>query len=184
MSEVQRAVNAANRIVYDRATMQGVTISTTLAALYTDGVQAVVFWVGDSRDLSFRDGALEQLTRDHTQVRHLLDTRQITGEEARNHPMGHVITRAIGVDPIVRIDMRAIDVEPDDIFPSVQRRPDGLRRGSDIVAALHRRGACAPAQLLDLCLERGAPDNVSIISVICDEVTAVEDAPVPAWDRS
>ncbi|MFO1235961.1 MAG: protein phosphatase 2C domain-containing protein [Alphaproteobacteria bacterium] len=182
VSEVQRAVNAANRIVYDRATMQGVTIGTTLAALYTDGVQAVVFWVGDSRVYRFRDGALEQLTRDHTQVRHLLDTRQITGEEARNHPMGHVLTRAIGVDPIVRIDMRAIDVEPDDIFLLCSDGLTACAEEGDIVAALRDAGGLrACTQLLDLCLERGAPDNVSIISVICDEVTAVEDAPVPAW---
>mgnify|MGYP000908304123 FL=1 len=174
VSEVQRAVNAANRIVYDRATMQGVTIGTTLAALYTDGVQAVVFWVGDSRVYRFRDGALEQLTRDHTQVRHLLDTRQITGEEARNHPMGHVLTRAIGVDPIVRIDMRAIDVEPDDIFLLCSDGLTACAEEGDIVAALRDAGGLrACTQLLDLCLERGAPDNVSIISVICDEVTAV-----------
>ncbi len=112
----------------------------------------------------------------------LLDTRQITGEEARNHPMGHVLTRAIGVDPIVRIDMRAIDVEPDDIFLLCSDGLTACAEEGDIVAALRDAGGLrACTQLLDLCLERGAPDNVSIISVICDEVTAVEDAPVPAW---
>ncbi|MBL9009714.1 MAG: serine/threonine-protein phosphatase [Alphaproteobacteria bacterium] len=182
VSEVQRAVNAANRIVYDRARMQGVTIGTTLAALYTDGAQAVCFWVGDSRVYRFRDGVLEQLTRDHTQVRHLLDTRQISGEEAKNHPMGHVLTRAIGVDEVVRLDMRAVDVEPDDIFLICSDGLTACAEEFDIVAALREAGGLrACTRLLDLCLERGAPDNVSIISVICDEVTAVEDVPAVAW---
>jgi serine/threonine-protein phosphatase Stp1 len=176
VSEVQRAINAANRLVYQRATMEGATIGSTVAALYAHGSQAMCFWVGDSRVYRFRDDRLEQLTRDHTQVRHLLDTHQITGDEAKHHPMGHVLTRAVGVDAHVRIEVKPVDLAPDDIILICSDGLTACADEGDIAAALREQGGLkACAKLVELCLERGAPDNVSIVTVICDEVTAVEE---------
>lgn len=175
VSQIHRAIVAANSLVYQRSSVEGATIGTTVAALYADGAQAVCFWIGDSRVYLFRDNELQQLTRDHTQVRHLLDTSQITLDEAKHHPMGHVLTRAIGVEPRVRIDLKAVDLLPDDI---VLLCSDGLTACADeddIAAALREAGGLkACSRLLELCLQRGAPDNVTIVTVICDEVTAVE----------
>ena len=108
--------------------------------------------------------------------------QRITEAEAEHHPMGHVLTRAVGVDASVRIDVRQVDIAPEDIFLICS---DGLTACAneaeirDVVSEYGASRACA--RLVEICLDRGAPDNVSIISVICDEVTAVEDAPVPAW---
>jgi len=175
VAEIQRAIMSANRQVFDRARNEGATIGTTVAALYASGMRASCLWVGDSRVYRFRAGQIEQITRDHTQVRHLLETKQITEEQAENHPMGHVLTRAVGVDPSVRIDVRNMEIAPEDIFLICS---DGLtacvNEGEirDNIAEYGPVRACS--RLVEICLERGAPDNVSIVTVMCDEVTALE----------
>ena len=175
VAEINRAITSANRQVFDRARHEGATIGTTVAVLYATGQRACCLWVGDSRIYRYRDGVLEQLTRDHTQVRHLLETNQITEAEAEHHPMGHVLTRAVGVDASVRIDVRQVDIAPEDIFLICS---DGLTACAneaeirDVVSEYGASRACA--RLVEICLDRGAPDNVSIITVACDEVTAVE----------
>ena len=175
VSQIHHAIIAANSMVYQRATVEGATIGTTVAALYANGNQAVCFWIGDSRVYLFRDNGLLQLTRDHTQVRYLLDTSQITLEESKHHPMGHVLTRAVGVDPRVRLDLKSVDLAPDDIILICSDGLTACASDEDIMIALRDYGGLrACSRLIELCLDRGAPDNVSIITVICDEVTAVE----------
>ncbi len=175
VAEIQRAIMSANRQVFDRARNEGATIGTTVVALYASGGRASCLWVGDSRIYRFRAGHIEQITRDHTQVRHLLETRQITEAEAENHPMGHVLTRAVGVDPSVRIDVRSLEIASDDIFLLCSDGLTACASEDDIRNAIAELGPVrACARLVELCLERGAPDNVSIIIVACDEVTALE----------
>lgn len=175
VAEINRAITSANRQVYDRARHEGATIGTTVAALYANGSRACALWVGDSRIYRFRDGQIEQITRDHTQVRHLLETNQITEDEARHHPMGHVLTRAVGVDPTVRIDARHIDTEPDDVFLICSDGLTACANEVEIRDAIAEYGAArACSRLVEVCLDRGAPDNVSIVTVMVDEVTAVE----------
>lgn len=181
IAAVERAIAAANGLVFARAKAEQATIGTTLAALYVNGAEGVCLWSGDSRVYRFRDGELGLLTRDHTQVRHLIDTRQITEAEARNHPMGHVLTRAIGVDALPRVEQRRIDVQPDDIFLLCSDGLTTCATDDEIAAAIRQVGpAKACGDLVQLCLRRGAPDNVSIIVVICDEVTAVSHEGVGA----
>lgn len=175
VAEIQRAITSANRQVFDRARHEGATIGTTVAALYASGGRACCLWVGDSRIYRFQAGALEQITRDHTQVRHLLETRQITEEEAENHPMGHVLTRAVGVDPSVRIDVRSMEIQADDIFLICSDGLTACASAAEIRDTIAESGPLrACARLVELCLGRGAPDNVSIVTVACDEVTALE----------
>jgi serine/threonine protein phosphatase PrpC len=176
---IQTAITAANSTVYARSHAENATIGTTVAALYINAGQAICFWVGDSRIYRFRDNTLQQLTRDHTQVRHLIDTRQITQDEAKNHPMGHVLTRAVGVDALPRIEQKAIDVAPDDMFLLCSDGLTACASDEEIANALRELGgARACTDLIQLCLDRGAPDNVTIIVVVCDEVTAIEEVTV------
>jgi serine/threonine protein phosphatase PrpC len=178
---IQTAITAANSTVYARSHAENATIGTTVAALYINAGQAVCFWVGDSRIYRYREGQLQQLTRDHTQVRHLIDTRQITQDEARNHPMGHVLTRAVGVDALPRIEQKGFDAAPDDIFLLCSDGLTACASDAEIAEALRDLGGTrACGELLKLCLDRGAPDNVTIIAVVCDEVTAIEEVTIGA----
>lgn len=141
---------------------------TTVAALLIQGTEGAVTWAGDSRVYRFRQGELEQLTRDHSQVQELVDQGLVSASEAEDHPMAHVITRAIGFDDPARLETRRLAIRAGDRFLLCS---DGLNRvveDREIAKFMadtttERR---APA-LVDLSLERGAPDNVTVVCVDC-----------------
>jgi serine/threonine-protein phosphatase Stp1 len=131
-----------------------------------------VLWVGDSRVYLFRKGVLHQLSKDHTQVQEMVESGQLTPEEARTHPMSHVLARAVGVEPSLEIDVIVDEAEVGDSFLLCS---DGLTaRVSQEEIASALAGAqpqVAASSLVELCLERGAPDNVTTVAVACEEVT-------------
>ena len=93
------AMATANVGVFDRAQkdeeLSG--MGTTVVAVITCGHTAYISHVGDSRLYLYRDGVLTQITRDHSVVQELIESGQITEEEARSHPRKNYITRALGV---------------------------------------------------------------------------------------
>ena len=93
------AMATANIGVYDRAQREEMLsgMGTTVVAAITCGDTAYISHVGDSRLYLFRDGVLTQITRDHSVVQEMIESGQITEEEARSHPRKNYITRALGV---------------------------------------------------------------------------------------
>ena len=93
------AMATANIGVYDRAQkeLELSGMGTTVVAVVTCGRTAYISHVGDSRVYLYRDQTLSQVTRDHSVVQELIESGQITEEEARSHPRKNYITRAIGV---------------------------------------------------------------------------------------
>ena len=163
-------LNRAHHKIGDHAiSLGGGTVGATLVALliYDDSFACV--WSGDSRIYRMRNGKLEQLTRDHTEVRELLDAGMITAEEAEHWPRKNVITRAIGVSEQPHCDVVSGDIRIGDIFLLCS---DGLTEHNsdqDIALAL---GMAPTAQaacdaLIAQTLERGAKDNVTSIVVRC-----------------
>ena len=105
-----QAVRDANTAIYDRAVAEvrlrgmGTTL-TAVAVVDRDGDERLaVVNVGDSRAYVLQDGALRQITRDHTYVEDLVSAGEITAEEARFHPQRHIVTRALGIEPDVQVD--------------------------------------------------------------------------------
>ena len=93
------AMATANAGVFDRAQREEELngMGTTVVAVITHEHTAYISHVGDSRLYLYRDGGLTQITRDHSVVQELIESGQITEEEARSHPRKNYITRAIGV---------------------------------------------------------------------------------------
>ena len=93
------AMATANAGVYDRAQKEDALIGmgTTVVAVIVRDRTAYISHVGDSRLYLYRDGTLSTVTRDHSVVQELIESGQITEEEARSHPRKNYITRAIGV---------------------------------------------------------------------------------------
>jgi len=89
--------------------------TTAIALLLREGRFAVV-WVGDSRAYVYRRGGLFQLSVDHTHVQDLVDEGMITAEAAIDHPMGHVLTRALGVEEDIQVDVVQDSFEVGDRF--------------------------------------------------------------------
>ena len=143
-------------------------MGTTVSALIMVDDYAVIAHIGDSRIYLYRDGALTQITADHTFVQRLVDSGRITPEEARFHPRRSVLMRVLGdMDNDPEIDTFIMPTQPGDRWLLCS---DGL---SGVVDDPHTAKALglglAPARtadnLLKQALDAGAPDNVTIVIV-------------------
>ena len=90
-------------------------MGTTVTAAYLDEDSVALAHVGDSRAYLLRDGELTRLTEDHSLVEELLRGGKLTEEEALEHPQRSVITRALGIEPIVEIDTWTYPLRPGDV---------------------------------------------------------------------
>lgn len=169
-------LEAANRRIFDMSrhdsSLSG--MGTTLTLLWENENEMLFCHVGDSRAYLWRGGKLTQLTQDHSVVGELLRSGVITAEAARTHPYRNVITRAVGVDPMVEADIFAHDKQAGDAFLICS---DGLYNmvTDETIAAILQEAPDAETaadELMALALENGGTDNISFI--IC-HVTEVND---------
>ena len=143
---------------------RGAIVGTTVAVLLARDGYYACRWSGDSRIYLIRDGAITQLSRDHTEVQDLLAAGSITDEEARSWAGRNGITRAIGVYDEPELEMTSGPLHPGDAFVVCS---DGLTNhvAEDeilgCVSAAHPQPACDA--LIALTLARGARDNVTVV---------------------
>ena len=141
-------------------------MGTTVSALLRHNNQVVIAHIGDSRVYRFRDGVLEQITTDHTFVQKLVETGRITAEEALVHPRRNVLMRVLGdFEGSVEIDSAIVDTKPGDRWLLCSDGLCGFVPEQAIAAVLAREPDAAKAaeRLIALTLERGAPDNVTVV---------------------
>ncbi len=180
---VAALVQAANRRVYERATedaaASGMGTTMTVALLQDDEV--AIGHVGDSRAYLVRDGELSQLTQDHSLVGELIRSGKLSPEEAETHPQRSVITRALGADPDVDVDISRVEARPGDLFLLCS---DGLTTMVDDRAILeiverHRDDLDTTARTLISTANRGGGEDN--ITVVCFEIEEGGDtAQMPA----
>jgi PPM family protein phosphatase len=109
ISDLAGVIDLANTTVMDHASehhREGMGSTLVGAVLADNGgsMELVVFHVGDSRCYVSESGVVRQVTRDHSEVQEMVDSGQITQEQAATHPHRNVVTRAIGIDPSVYAD--------------------------------------------------------------------------------
>lgn len=165
---MQTAVYKANSEVF--ATAQG---DPQLLGMGTTAVIAVVnkrvlhiSHIGDSRIYSFLNGSLTRLTRDHSLVNDMLETGEITSDEAAIHPDRNVITRAIGVSRQVEEDYRCLVMHPGEVLLLCT---DGLCNFVDDTVIEYIMGKYRfenlPAKLVDAANAGGGGDNITAVVV-------------------
>lgn len=143
-------------------------MGTTVSALMMVDDYAVIAHIGDSRIYLYRDGALTQITTDHTFVQRLVDSGRITPEEARYHPRRSVLMRVLGdMDPNPEVDTFIMPTQPGDRWLLCS---DGLCGVVDDAHTAKALGSgLAPGRtadaLLKQALDAGAPDNVTVVIV-------------------
>lgn len=143
-------------------------MGTTLLVAAFNGRHAVIGHVGDSRAYAFRDGSLEQLTTDHTAAQQAIEQQLLTPEQARHSPEHHQLTRALGLEDRVEVDVIRSRTDRGDLFLLCS---DGLSDMLDETAmaeVLNDNGHDidrAARLLVRLALERGGVDNVSVVIV-------------------
>ena len=111
-------IQEANRRVFERASADDSAsgMGTTMTVALVEDGAVTIGHVGDSRAYLIREGALEQLTDDHSLVAELVRSGKLTPEEAELHPQRSVITRAVGTEPEVDVDTFSVQAEPGDVF--------------------------------------------------------------------
>lgn len=162
---IRRTVADVHAELRDEAERRGKSmIASTLVVLLLRAGHFAALWSGDSRVYLLRDGALTQITRDHSLVQALVDQGVLTAAQAENHPQANVITRAIGAaDDTGELDKVLGAVAPGDIFLLCS---DGLTKVLDehTIASLLVSPDPAAA-LVAATLQRGARDNVTAVVV-------------------
>jgi protein phosphatase len=173
LDELQAAVLAANRAIWDRASgdakLEGMGTTICAAGLTEDGNLALVN-VGDSRAYVWRDGALRQLTHDHSLTAELVRRGELDEQEVLDHPLHGVIYRALGIGPDVELDSATHSATAGD---RVLLCSDGLVNevtDDEIASAMMATNdiQATADDLVGLALSRGGRDNVSVvIAEIC-----------------
>jgi PPM family protein phosphatase len=180
---LRTAVRRANAAVFDASLEAGKRgMASTFTALTLAGRQAIVAHVGDSRCYLVRRGVCTQLTNDHSRVGEMLRAGLLTPEQAATHPARSMITRTVGSDPIVQVDLVRQDTEMGDTFVlcsdglwDVVARHDIAEVAAAVGTPTTPTVADAADRLVELALARNTPDNVTVLVV---RVTT--DRPVPA----
>lgn len=143
-------------------------LGSTMVAVLVFGNHLACVWAGDSRAYLIRGGVLHQISRDHTEVQDLLDKAIIDAEQARTWPRRNVITRAVGVFDELELDMVQGQIEEGDRILLCSDGLTGHVTDVEIGNALMKPTPSEACQMLvDLTLERGARDNVTVIVLQC-----------------
>jgi protein phosphatase len=167
---MDEAVQAANRRVLEMAETQPAMagMGTTLTALRVspETGEYVLGHVGDSRAYIWSGGTFTQISRDHTMVRDMVDAGRIPASAEKKHPLGHILSRVLGTQPEVAVDLVSGYLEPGDRFLLCS---DGLIRVLEVAEVeewVRKAGSVPLEDLVDAMVEeanrRGAPDNVTL----------------------
>jgi PPM family protein phosphatase len=162
---MRRTFQRANLAVFDRAHSDPScrSMQTTLTVWLIEGNRVAIGHVGDCRVYRFRHGEVRQLTQDHTRLLDLLRVRLVTAEQAITHPARHMLTRSLGAEPIVAVDvMQSIAEEGDTYVICSDGVWNALSRGNlrRLIVDLPAAEACR--RLIDLGNMLGADDNISV----------------------
>lgn len=160
LDEVNAAVREETRV--RAVSMMG----STVVLLVVRADEAVCLWAGDSRLYRLRDGVLESISRDHSYVQDLMDSGLLDEAQARVHPRGNIVTRAVGVQDRLELAQVRLEVKPGDSYLLCS---DGLNKTAEDREIRDVLGHPDPYEivrsLVHLGLTRGAPDNITAIVV-------------------
>jgi PPM family protein phosphatase len=177
--QLAEALKHANRAIHDRTITevdkQG--MGTTASVLILSDGKYLIGQVGDSRVYLLRDGALKQVTKDHSYVQEQVDLGNLTPEQARYHPYSNVITRCVGASPEVEPDLYVGEARTGDIFLVASDGLTGMvddRRLRDLLMTRNE-----PKRKVELLIAeangRGGLDNITAIVVHVDETSAAPE---------
>lgn len=176
--EVRRRLNWANRVMREEALHagSGLVMGSTVVAFLVYKREWRCLWAGDSRAYLLRDGQLAQITHDHSVTQELIDSGQLSAAEAASHPAANRITRAVGAQPHLLLEETNGVLRDGD---TILLCSDGLTKevDDDELASVLDNFDCEEAsrELVDLTLERGARDNVTVAVIQFEATTGFSE---------
>jgi protein phosphatase len=180
---LRETIEAANRRVHEGAlsdpSLAGMGTTVTAAIVDPEAEEVAIGHVGDSRAYRLRGGKLERLTRDHSLVEEMRRKGQLTEAQAEDHPQRSIITRALGPEPEVEVDVQTVPAQPGDVFLICS---DGLTTMLDDehLARLLSRATTMQAAvraLVDEANRAGGRDNITVIAFRLEDAAAPSLAP-------
>jgi PPM family protein phosphatase len=186
---IDDAVSAANEIVYEQSVadrdLRGMGTTLTAGALGIDGT-LLLGHVGDSRAYLVRDGAIERITTDHSLVEELIQAGELTEEEAERDPRRSMITRALGLEPGVAVDVESVDLRAGDRLLLCSDGLTTMVSESEIAALVSGEDDphVAASTLVEAANDAGGADNITVVVIDIedgedDETPPPESEPEP-----
>jgi serine/threonine protein phosphatase PrpC len=170
--QVQEANTRINDLSHQRSEHAG--MGTTITAVYVGEQEVAIAHVGDSRAYCLRGGELLRLTDDHSLVDELIKQGKLAPEEAEDHPQRSVITRALGPEPVVEVDVRSFRARPGDVYLICS---DGLttmvseERLGELLSS-HEQLRAAGEALIAAANSAGGKDNITVVLLRLEEVSS------------
>lgn len=186
------AVYRSNKIIYQTAQSQthceGMGTTIVACMFYDDKVS--IAHVGDSRAYRLRGGKLEQMTLDHSLLQELVDRGFYSEEEAQRSTNRNYVTRALGVEPTVEVEVHEHEVLPDDVYLLCSDGLPDMVEDDDIHLTISTFNASLEVvgqQLVDLANDHGGRDNISVMLAQIKEPFPAKKgllATIAGWFRS
>lgn len=185
-SSLESAIKEANVAIFKKAQSDAALrgMGTTCTLLMIDGSNAQFAHVGDSRAYLFRQGKLSQITEDHTLVNRMVAEGRIDEDEARHHPQRSVITRALGVDSDVQVDLVSLRLEDGDRILLCSDGLTTMLENPDVSQVLSNENdpQAAAENLIHAANAAGGEDNIT--AIVIDFVPSNEPPPPPQGSRA
>jgi protein phosphatase len=181
---LRETIELANRTVHERAgsdpDLAGMGTTITAAIVDLESEEVAIGHVGDSRAYRLRANKFERLTRDHSLVEEMRRKGQLTDAQAEDHPQRSIITRALGPEPEVEVDLQTVPAQAGDVFLICS---DGLTTmlGDEQIGRLLARATSmqsAVRALVDEANRAGGRDNITVVAFrLGDAAAPVGTAP-------
>jgi serine/threonine protein phosphatase PrpC len=172
---LETAIDSAHRRLLERVAADEDLVgmgTTTVVMLVEDGAGAVAH-VGDSRAYRLRQGELELLTEDHSWVNEQVRAGFLSADQARSHPLKNVVTRALGGEAGIQVDVETIAVQPEDLYLLCSDGLTTMLRDEEIGDRLREVGESSVEEVCSRLVgdanERGGLDNVTVVLIAVEE---------------
>jgi PPM family protein phosphatase len=178
LKALESTIEEANRTIHELARkdpgLAGMGTTTTAAIVDLEAEEVAIGHVGDSRAYRLRNGRLEQLTRDHSLVEEMRRKGQLTDAQAEDHPQRSIITRALGPEPEVQVDLQTVPAQAGDVFvicsDGLTTMLDDERIGRILTRATSLNAAVRA--LVDEANRAGGRDNITVVAFQLDVAPA------------
>ena len=181
---LRETIETANRTIHERARndadLAGMGTTITAAIVDLEAEEVALGHVGDSRAYRLRGGRFERLTRDHSLVEEMRRKGQLTEAQAEDHPQRSIITRALGPEPEVEVDLQTVPAQAGDVFLICSDGLTTMLGDKQIGQVLARATSMESAvrALVDEANRAGGRDNITVIAFRLGDAAAA--APPPA----
>ena len=174
---LDESIHRANAAVLDAASSQSEYsgMGTTIVAAVLHRAAIIIAHVGDSRAYRFRQGRLEQITRDHSLLQEQIDAGLISPEQARTAPHSNLVTRAVGGGADLEVEVHEYLTEPGDVYLLCSDGLSDMLEPEEMQDVLNNRQAPledACAMLIERANAHGGHDNISVVLIKAEAADA------------